>query len=689
MNSKPSSGVRLTEIAIFAVLLLGLLVRLIYFNQLRARFDGFLVNQPFCGLDANAYHNYALGVLEGSWPGDQPFFHMILYPFYLSAFYGWVGVNLRLVTLIQILLEITACAALYGIGRLAFNRAVGLVAAALFAFYGPLIFFNACFAQVALSIPLFALAVFVLLKATTTPRHSYWLLALAGLFTGLAALSRPTFLFLVPIAALWWLIQRVPFKRLLWQTALYAAVVFLFTLPATLHNWRTAGRFSPTPITGWEVLFLGNNPIAEGMGTLDHVLYTYIDVPGERYLQSVIKESGTSFTLYRDEALKFITTQPQAWLRLMGRKSYMLLWERDERLISPYFVHNFNSAPLLRYLPFTWRSVFLGAVLGLLLVKHKHRSLFVMLLGVLILFTLVFHIQYRFRLLLVPLVLLYAAAFVVKAPHLGRAQFGLALVGLALLFPFLPELWWLLALFMASALLPLVQQKNWPVLRWAGPAIWSYFVVAILLSRMMSFATQTGQSQSIFLGPQITGPVAVGQSFVVHCNGFNKLRVVLGTFGDTHGGPMTFHLRAGPNQPDDIYRVNFDIIGVQDRTRREFSFPAQANSAGRSYFFFVDAPSTPPEQAITLRGAFDQPVDRYRQGSAYVGQPGAWQELSADFAFNAYCDVGWLALAGQTFQKLAANLFGSAPFYWGVLVGHVGVLIVALLKLQKLTFRMA
>jgi hypothetical protein len=664
----------------YAVLLLALALRLAYFGELRDMFPGFLESKPFCGLDGNAYQGYALGFLKGTWPGDQGFAHMILYPFYLSLIYSLVGVSLQLAVVVQIILEVVACAALYGIGRLAFSRPVGLLTSLLFAIYGPLIFFNPCFAQVTLTIPLFTLALFLLLKAHSTKNTVY--LFLAAVLTGLAALSRPTFVILVPIVLYWLFLNRTTLRHFALQGALFAGVVFLVMLPVALYNYRVEGRFSPTPNTGWEILFLGNNPVAEGMGTIDYVLYTYLDLPGESYVVSVFdtaKQSGPR--IFRDEVIRFVTTDSLDWLKLTWRKTYLLMAETDDRLVSPYFVHNLQSVSFLQYSPLTWRSVLIAAIIAVLLVKHRHRSLVLLLLVSLILFTIAFHIQFRFRLFLVPLVLLYAAVLIVAAPRLGKIYLSLVLIVLGGLLPFLPELGWTLMLFIASALMPFVRCRDWYVVRWAGLAAWSYLVVALLIGQVISFAGQAGQRQTIFLGPQVAGSVALGQSFVVNCNGFNRLSLVLGTFGDRHHEPVTLHLRAGPDQPDDIYRVTFDVIGTKDRTRRDFSFPAQPESAHQSYFLFIDAPSANPEEAITLRGTYDKPFDRYRVGTAYAGQPGAWQELSADMAFNAYCDTGPLDLVSQAFQQVAARTGGTTVTIWALMIAHVGLLILALLKL--------
>jgi 4-amino-4-deoxy-L-arabinose transferase-like glycosyltransferase len=626
-------------------------------------------------LDAKAYHTYAVDFLAGTWPGDLPFFHLVLYPFYLGLVYH-LGVNLTLAVYGHILLEVLACATLYGLGRLLFNRQTGLLASFIMALYSPLIFYNPCFAQVVLTLPLYLLTLFFLLKAKQTPRPLY--LALAGLLTGLTALSRPTFLLILPLAWVWLFLPRKPFQPRAWfpflrLALLYLGLIFLVTLPVAWHNQRTGGRFAPTTVTGWENIFLGNNPVAEGMGTLDFALYLHLELPGEKYINEVITTDVATGTGYRDATLKFISEQPLAWLNLLGRKINLLLFISDNHLISPYFVHNLQTVPLLTYLPFTWRAIFLAAGLGLLLVKPRQRGWLALLWGSMTLLILIFHIQERFRLLLVPLVILYAAALILAAPRLSVKAYGFALVILALACPFLPQVGWLLALFVLSRLWPLLRQRDWRRLRWPLLAAWSYVVVAGLLGQVLAFVYQAHQPQAIFLGPQVAGPIAVGQSFTVPCKGFNRLDIVIGTYHNPHPHPVTFHLRSTPLSPSDIYSDTFAANELVDRTTHTFTFPTQADSAGQPYFFFLTAPDTVPAEAITLRGAFAQPYNRYAPGQAYIGPVGAWQEFPADFAFTALCQAGLLNLVSQAFQHLAAAQGGSVGLYWGLFIGH-GVL---------------
>ena len=663
------------------LLLLALAVRLFYFNGLRAEFPDFLESTPFCGLDANSYHHlYALGLLQGDWPDNTPFFHMILYPFFLGGVYSLVGVNLRLIVLLQIVLEVLACAAMYGVGRAAFNRTAGLIAAGLMAFYGPLIFFNACFAQVTLSVPLFCLTLFFLLRAHTTGRWPY--LVMAGIFTGLAVLSRPTFFLLLPAAGLWWLVERVPLRRILIRGVLYAGVTFLVTSPASWHNIRTGGGFMPMPASGWEIVFLGNNPVAEGMGHVEHVLFVYLDPAAEIYINDVRdRAKAESPDVFREEVLNYLQHDFNGWMHLMGRKVALLLFARDDSLISPYFFHSLQTIPFLRFFPFEWRSIFIGSVLGIVFLKFKPRhTLLLVLYFMLPLFTVLFHIQFRFRLLLVPIALLYTAAFISAVPRLSRWAFVTSLTLLAGLTLVWPVFGWLLAMTFAMRCWAIYRTGSTSKLRYAVLIAWCYLVVALLVHQAYSFVFQAGQTETIMVGPPIAGPLALGQSLVVPCSGFNELDLIVGVSDSSQPQPATFHLRRSVDSPDDIYAVALDRNALADRAKTRFVFPPQLDSAGQSYFVFVDAPTAAAPQPLTLRGTFDQPFDRYPDGSAYVGSPGQWQKLAGDLAFTARCQGNLLMMTNQAFATLADRFFGSPWLYWVILLIHLDLMGLAMTR---------
>lgn len=96
---------------------------------------------------------------------------------------------------------------------------------------------------------------------------------------------------------------------------------------------------------------------------------------------------------------------------------------------------------------------------------------------------------------------------------------------------------------------------------------------------------------------------------------------------------------------------------------------------------FIDAPQTAPAQAVALRGTYDQPFDRYREGTAYVGRPDVWQEIPGDLAFSAHCDENLLAMVNQAWAQWLGRAWMLG---WALLASHTGLLIWAILKLWKL-----
>ena len=156
----------LQNIGPLLVILLAFFVQMRYLAELRTIFpDGF--NQPFCGIDAVAHVNRAESLLDGTILAGGPnshFYFIPLYPFYLAALKALWGDTILLPIFLQALLQLLGIAAVYGIGRLVFSRSTGLLAALGMATYSYYIYSLPCFDQSLLTVPLFTLSIFLILK---------------------------------------------------------------------------------------------------------------------------------------------------------------------------------------------------------------------------------------------------------------------------------------------------------------------------------------------------------------------------------------------------------------------------------------------------------------------------------------------------------------------------------------------
>lgn len=653
----PNSRFSVRKVSPFVILLLAFVLQISYLVELRATFPASFVEQPFCGVDAQAHLERASGLLAGSLPGNDTFYFIPLYPLFLALLNKFVGVSLLLPVYVQILLQLVGISALYSIGRLVFSPLVGGLAALGLATYNYYIFYVPCLDQALLTVPLFTAGIFFLFKFNQC-RKSIWLLV-AGMVLAAAALSRPTILITIPVIIFWlvWLQDS-------WRHRITDAVVLLlpfviFISPITWHNYQISGRFILLSDNFGVNLFTGNNPDAPGWDSLAHIQ----SQPAVfRFLELTPRlESGE--TTLTAEVLRYITEQPGDWVALMATKTWLWFGEADEPLVSPFFPLLVSQSPLLSSLPLEWRAVMIVSILGILLVPTRRRSrryvvLLWMVYGLFSLATIFFFVQLRFRLPFSPFVLLFAASLLAGGSTLKHnypVRFWTALVILLLLYPVVPTLWLFILLFAGIGLWPrewtsyqMSQSMNGQVKggrrSFAKSLLfWGAVCAYALAVGLWVKASEPDVSQTIdlYLGPPLAGTGIVGQTFKVDCDSLNRIDLTLGVLNDQHDQPVTFYLATDLTTEQILYSETFAGTAITDYQQKSFRLPPIADSAGRTFFLFLSSPTSTPQNGITVRGYSDTPVDRYPAGQAVAGRPDSLQPIQADIAFKAFCEMSF------------------------------------------------
>jgi hypothetical protein len=646
------------------VLLAAFTLQAAYLAELRATFPNSFAGQPFCGVDARAHLARAGGLLDGSLPGNQTYFFIPLYPFYLALFKTFGGDSILLPVFGQLLLQMVGLAALYRMGRLVFSPLTGILAALGLAGYNYYHFYLPCYDQVLLTVPFLTLAVFFSLKYHAG-RKPVWLL-LGGAALALAALSRPTLLAIFPVVILWvgWI--NTSWRQRLGHSLLLILSFIILVSPITWHNYRVSGRFILLSDNFGVNLFTGNNPDAQGLDSLAHsqsqpAVLRYIET-NER-----VKAGQTTLTA---EVLGYIRAQPGDWLALTAKKIWLWFGETDERLVTPFFPLSVSQSKTIGWLPVGWQAAIIAALLGLLLAapeaaSRQRLALLGLVYGALSVTSILFFVQLRFRLPFAPFVMLAAASLLAAAPGWSRRRskwFWLALTGLLLLYPLVPGLALFIVLFIGLAGFNLGRAATGP-----GPAAYRpgglipypvlalialYLVAVGLWVRANALASDVSQTIDHYLGPPLAGAGILGQTFQMDCDGLHHVQIVLGLLNRRHDRPVTFYLARDMAGQDILFSETFEGGSVSDYQKRDFFFTPVPNSAGQTFFFFLASPGATPENSITARGYTDTPVDHYPAGAAWAGQLGSLQQLQADFAFTAYCNLSWweklkLAIAGD------------------------------------------
>ncbi len=380
-------------------------LRLLYiFQSQRSPFYDFPL------VDAKTYTQAAAAMALGHF-GDQPFWQPPLYPHFLGALYALFEPSFTLPRLVQAALGATLCLLIFRLGRV-FSPAVGYLAAGLAACYGPFIFFEAELLPPALALVLNLLALWALLWAAEGPPPR---LLLAGFCFGLSALCVANVLAFVPVAALW----LVWVRRSVREGAVLLLGTALAIAPVTLRNYWVGGDWVLISSNAGLNFYIGNNAQYDETVAIQ---------PGPAWLELTVRprvEAGATqpsaqSRFFLAESWDFMRQQPVAYLKLLLYKLY-LFWHGDEigRNQDLYFARQY--APLLQVLLWKYGVAFpfgLLAPLALVGLGLSYRNgllrrpaplLLALFAGAYMLTVVAFFISARYRLPVVPILLMFAA----------------------------------------------------------------------------------------------------------------------------------------------------------------------------------------------------------------------------------------------------------------------------------------
>jgi hypothetical protein len=412
---------------------------------------GWLLLEPQCGLAGDEASWVALGTQELGRPhrGLSPFrvrliFYPPLYPYFVAVLHRAFS-SLSAILWIQAAVGALLVPAVARAGRVAFSPRVGLVAAALVAFYPDLVWFSVHFWSETLFIVLLWWAIERVLRSDAA--SSAGAAAAGGVLWGLATLTRELTLYLAPFALLWLLRGEARGFRLRLSPAIRRGLAFALGLVLTLLPWTVRNAivfhaFIPVSTMGGSNLWQGNVPLTH----LEvHAALGGIADPVERDRRA------------RKLAWDAIRARQPAWIFEKLHEQMPEFWKAGSEILD-HAVSRAPCRPLSATEQKALEVVVVGsylAVLGLSLVglaRARPSPAGVLLLVLLAAWTMAHVAAYattRFRLPLLPVLFLFAAAAIVgrrdgplAALRGGRAVLLAALVALAgvVLWPGLDEL---------------------------------------------------------------------------------------------------------------------------------------------------------------------------------------------------------------------------------------------------------
>ena len=420
-----------------AIFLVALTVRLLHVWQIRkAPFFTVLMG------DARGYDDWAQQIARGDWLGHEVFYQAPLYPYFLGALYTVAGRNLIVVRACQAIIGSCACVLLGLAGWHLFSKRTGLICGFMLALYAPAIFFDGLIQKSVLDVFFICLMLWLIGSIITdtaegrdhqnrlfTRERRLWLCL--GLATGGLSLTRENALAFT-VVILTWALTRLrnrpestarphsapPQPRLACVSAFLVGVT-LVLLPVVVRNRIVGGQFYLTTSQFGPNFYIGNNPRSDGTymslrfgrGAPEYERQDATELAQEAMGRSLTPDEVSRY--WTRQALSFITSQPAAWLRLLGRKT-ALLWNAREMLdTESQETHAEWSAPLRLAGYVGHFGVLVPLALFGIWATWPQRARLWVLYGLTIAYAgsvVIFYVFARYRYPLVPFLVLFAAA---------------------------------------------------------------------------------------------------------------------------------------------------------------------------------------------------------------------------------------------------------------------------------------
>lgn len=386
-------------------------IRIVFFLMYRSHNP--LFDYPI--MDGLYHQEWAQRIVDGDVIGDGVFFRAPLYPYFLALLYKLSGSSIAFAIVVQQLIGVATAVLLYLLGREYFDRRVALVAGIGAALYWPFLYFEGDLLIVTLIVFLDVATLLVTTQAMRLDSRARY--TVAGLIFGLSAIARPNILIVLPFLplVLWKSAGRTGRALAVRCVLLFAGAAVIIT-PVLIRNYFVGHDFVPIASQGGVNFYIGNNPQSDGRTAV--VPGTRMDWWGgyEDAIRLAEEEAGRELTPsgvsnhYFAKGLAFVFGSPDRSIPLLGRKIY-LFWAGGERSNNKNIYFFWHQSGLGKVpLPGFWLIGPLGLAGGVLLWRRRRE------LALLYLFVvtyaagvIAFFVNARFRLPVVPVLILFAA----------------------------------------------------------------------------------------------------------------------------------------------------------------------------------------------------------------------------------------------------------------------------------------
>jgi tetratricopeptide (TPR) repeat protein len=412
---------------VIALSLIALIVRVTYVWQIR--------QSPYFDVligDARGYDAWAQQIAAGDWVGQGVFYQAPLYPYFLGTIYSIAGRDLFLARICQAMIGATGCALLALAGRRLQSERVGLFAGLGLAIYAPAIFFDGLLQKSVLDVFFISLVLWLLSGLLDNPgKRSRWFslgLALGGL-----TLTRENGLVLIVPILLWRLLQPdVSWHSQTLRSTMVALTLglVLVVLPVAVRNRAVGGEWHLTTSQFGPNFYLGNNPDADGTagflrqgrGAVEYERQDATELAQAAEGRNLTPREVSSY--WTSRALAYMRANPWTWVKLEARKLRLLanaaeLIDTESQDSYEEWSRVLSMAAVVGHFGILAPLTVLGVIAGW--PDRRRLWLYCAMAATYGASVLLFFVSARYRLPLVPILMLIAAAGLSRLPTFVRA----------------------------------------------------------------------------------------------------------------------------------------------------------------------------------------------------------------------------------------------------------------------------
>ena len=432
---------------ILVIIFLAVLFRLIYFSE--------YVNSEIYPIsltsDSGYYYIWGREIAAGDILGNSVFQKWPLYAYLLGFVFKFISSSISIIYAGQLLLGVLNCVLVFLIAKKFFGSGAGFIAGLLSATYGIFIFYEGLLIYSSLSIFLNSLwfLIFLHIKDRLGLARLFWL----GIFLGVCTVTQANVI-LLGFMCVFWVIYKekmrpgVALKNL---SFFFAGVACILAVVAS-RNYLVERRF--TLLTGNTGLnfFVGNNPQAGGLFLVPEFLTPTAKGMLDESASIVRLEAGPQVKtkeiseFWFEKTVDFIKDNPIVFTKLTLKK-LLYLASPNEFIFESEWGYLRDSVGILKFLFTDLTLIMPFAFLGFFVNLKRWRSTIYLYLGIVSfsLSILLFFMQTKFRLVLVPFLIIFASSGIyflwgkiIREKTLAR-KFLFIAIAISL---FLLSLWW-------------------------------------------------------------------------------------------------------------------------------------------------------------------------------------------------------------------------------------------------------